>query len=109
MEEREREREWQDKTERANPAGHQWMGRLKEGSLIKLKRRRGQVTEEHARSMILLCAGNTMENDEAMAASMRGLELRMQCVNSGYADELHPPTPNQPKPEGHNLRTATVN
>lgn len=65
------------------------MGRLKEGSLIKLKRRRGQVTEEHARSMILLCAGNMMENDEAMAASMRGPELHMQCVNSGYADELH--------------------
>lgn len=43
--------------------------------------------------MILLCAGKTMENDEAMAASMRGLELHMQCVNSGYADELHPPTP----------------
>lgn len=41
--------------------------------------------------MILLCAVNMIETDEAMEASMRGLELHVQCVNSGYADELHPP------------------
>lgn len=41
--------------------------------------------------MILLCAVNMIETDEAMEASMRGLEFHVQCVNSGYADELHPP------------------
>lgn len=40
--------------------------------------------------MILLCAVNVIETDEAMEASMHGLELHVQCVNSGYADDLHP-------------------
>lgn len=59
--------------------------------------------------MILLCAVNMIETDEAMEASMRGLELHVQCVNSGYADELHPPPLSQPNPEWDKLRTATVN
>lgn len=92
IEVRERGREGNSDRIKPRERSHSSKGRLKEGSLIKLKRRRGQVTDEHAQTMISLCTGNVRqkkevtETDEAMEASKRGLELHVRCVNSGYAD-----------------------
>lgn len=36
------------------------------------------------------------ETDEAMEASIRGLELHVQCVNSGYVDKPRPPNAQTP-------------
>lgn len=51
------------------------------------------------------------ETDEAMEASMRGLELHVQGVNSGYADAPRPSPSRDPPPTQtcRKLRTATVN